>query len=89
MSEQICPNCKGTNVAEIMYGYPSSKFLDDLKKDENKGKYQLGGCCISNDDPAFSCNDCGFLFGNREDEESERRSGKYSNNSQENSIVIF
>ena len=54
-----------------MYGYPSSKFLDDLKKDENKGKYQLGGCCISNDDPAFSCNDCGFLFGNREDEENE------------------
>ena len=52
-----CPNCKGTNVAEIMYGYPSSKFLDELKKDENKGKYQLGGCCISNDDPAFSCND--------------------------------
>ena len=49
----ICPNCKGTNVAEIMYGYPSSKFLDELKKDENKRKYQLGGCCISNDDPAF------------------------------------
>ena len=40
MSEQICPNCKGTNVAEIMYGYPSSKFLDELKKDENKGKFQ-------------------------------------------------
>ena len=71
MSEQICPNCKGTNVAEIMYGYPSSKFLDELKKDENEGKYQLGGCCISNDDPTFSCNDCGFLFGLREDEEME------------------
>ena len=64
-----CPNCNGTNVAEIMYGYPSSEFLEELKKDENKGKYQLGGCCISNDDPAFSCNDCGFQFGNREDEE--------------------
>ena len=71
MEKESCPNCKGTNVAEIMYGYPSSKILDDLKKDENKGKYQLGGCCISNDDPAFSCNDCGFLFGNREDEENE------------------
>ena len=46
--------------AEILY-------LDLLKKDENKGKYQLGGCCISNDDPAFSCNDCGFLFGHREE----------------------
>ena len=67
---KTCPNCKGTNVAEIMYGYPSSEFLDELKKDENKGKYQLGGCCISNDDPAFSCNDCGYLFGNREEEEN-------------------
>ena len=50
-------------------GYPSSQFLDEKKKDENKGKFQLGGCCRSNDDPAFSCNDCGNLFGNREEEE--------------------
>ncbi len=66
---KTCPNCKGTNIAEIMYGLPTQEFLDELKKDENKGKYQLGGCCISNDDPAFSCNDCGFRFGNREDQE--------------------
>ena len=69
MTEKTCPSCNGTNVAEIMYGYPSSQFLDEMKKDENKGKFQLGGCCISNDDPAFSCNDCGNLFGNREEEE--------------------
>ena len=69
MTEKTCPSCNGTNVAEIMYGYPSSQFLDEMKKDENKGKFQLGGCCISNDDPAFSCNDCGSLFGNREEEE--------------------
>ena len=31
MSSITCPNCKGTNVAEIMYGYPRSKVLDDLK----------------------------------------------------------
>ena len=68
---KTCPNCKGTNIAEIIYGYPYSEFLDELKKDENKGKYQLGGCCISNDDPAFSCNDCGFLFGNRKEEEDD------------------
>ena len=65
------PNCKGTNIAEIMYGYPSSEFLDELKKDENKGKYQLGGCCISSDDPAFSCNDCGHMFGYRKHYENE------------------
>ena len=44
---------------------------EDDKKDENKGKFQLGGCCISNDDPAFSCNDCGNLFGIREEEEDD------------------
>ena len=71
MTEKKCPSCEGTNIAEIMYGYPSSEFLDELKKEENKGKYQLGGCCISNDDPAFSCNDCGFQFGNREEEDED------------------
>ena len=52
MTEKTCPDCKGTNVAEIMYGYPSSKFLDELKKDENKGKYQLGGCLLYTSDAA-------------------------------------
>ena len=37
MTEKKCPNCEGTNIAEIMYGYPSSEFLDELKKEENKG----------------------------------------------------
>ena len=69
MTEKTCPNCNGTNVAEIMYGLPTQKFMEELDKEKNKGKYRLGGCCISNDDPAFSCNDCGELFGHREEEE--------------------
>ena len=32
MTEKTCPDCKGTNIAEIMYGYPSSKFLDEFLK---------------------------------------------------------
>ena len=44
---------------------------DGLKKDESKGKYQLGGCCISSDDPAFSCNNCGHMFGYRKHYENE------------------
>ena len=67
--KKICPNCEGTNVAEIMYGLPTQEFMEELDKEQNKDKYQLGGCCISEDDPAFSCNDCGNLFGNREEEE--------------------
>ena len=69
MTERTCPNCNGTNVAEIMYGLPTQEFMEELDKEKNKGKYRLGGCCISNDDPAFSCNDCGCLFGHREEEE--------------------
>ena len=69
MDEKTCPNCEGSNIAEIMYGLPSQEFMAELDKEDNKGKFQLGGCCISNDDPAFSCNDCGFQFGKREDEE--------------------
>ena len=30
---KTCPNCKGTNVAEIMYGLPTQEFLDELKKE--------------------------------------------------------
>ena len=62
-----CPNCKGTNVAEIMYGLPCHEFMEELGKDENKGKYALGGCCVSDNDPKYSCNECGYLFGHRED----------------------
>jgi hypothetical protein len=69
LTEKTCPNCNGTNVAEIMYGLPTQEFMEELDKEKNKGKYRLGGCCISNDDPAFSCNDCGELLGHREEEE--------------------
>ena len=36
-----CPNCKGTNVAEIMYGLPCHEFMEELEKEENEGKYAL------------------------------------------------
>jgi len=69
LQNKQCPSCKGRNIAEIMYGLPTQEFMEELGKDGNKEKYQLGGCCISNNDPKYSCNDCGFLFGNREDED--------------------
>ena len=59
---KTCPNCKGKNIAKIIYGLPSQEFLEELKEDENKGKYELGGCCISENDPEFSCTDCGAVF---------------------------
>ena len=54
MKSITCPNCNGTNIAEIMWGLPSGKFMEEYNKEKNKGKYRLGGCCISNDDPALN-----------------------------------
>ena len=69
MTKKTGPNCNGTNVAEIMYWLPTQEFMKELDKEKNKGKYRLRGCCISYDDPSFSCNDCGELSGHRDEEE--------------------
>ena len=56
--KKICPNCKGTDIAEWVFGLPTQEFLEEWAKDEVKKKFCLGGCCVSNDDPEFHCNDC-------------------------------
>ncbi len=60
--KKVCPNCKRKNIAKLVWGLPSYKFLEEIDKEENKGKYQLRGCCVSNNDPEFYCNDCGEEF---------------------------
>ena len=55
--KQICPRCKGKNIAKLIWGLPSCKFLEEMDKEENKNKYQLRGCIVSGDDPEFYCND--------------------------------
>ena len=60
--KKICPNCKGKNIVIQVWGLPSGKFLEEMNKEENKGKYQLRGCIVSGDDPDYCCNDCGEEF---------------------------
>ena len=62
MSSTICPHCKGKNIVIQVWGLPSDKFLEEMDKEENKGKYQLRGCCVSDNDPDYCCNDCGEEF---------------------------
>ena len=62
MEKQTCPNCKGTNIAQLVWGLPCSEFLEEMEKEKNKNKYQLRGCVVSGDDPEFYCNDCGEEF---------------------------
>ena len=58
----ICPHCKGKNIAIQVWGLPSCDFLEEMDKEENKGKYQLRGCIVSGDAPNYCCNDCGEEF---------------------------
>ncbi|MBR74737.1 MAG: hypothetical protein CL872_07370 [Dehalococcoidaceae bacterium] len=60
----ICHNCKGKNIARFVFGLPSQEFLKEYRKEENQGKFVLGGCCVSNDDPKFVCNDCSYEWRN-------------------------
>jgi len=51
-----CPVCGGSPVARIIWGYPN--FSPQLEDDLKKGKYTLGGCEVSGDDPVWECSQC-------------------------------
>ena len=51
-----CPNCGGSNVAEILYGY--MEIAGEVKRALDEGEAALGGCCIEPDSPHQSCNEC-------------------------------
>ena len=62
-----CPECGGSDVAEIIYGY-IGKPDEELQKKFDKNKVTLGGCCVSDDDPRWECNACGMRWGKRQDD---------------------
>jgi hypothetical protein len=48
-----CPKCNSSKgVREILYGFPAEPI--------DERKYKVGGCCISDNDPTLSCQDCGW-----------------------------
>jgi len=50
-----CPRCGSAKVVAILYGMPSY----DLAEQEKEGKFVLGGCCVTDCDPAWQCIECG------------------------------
>jgi len=54
-----CPLCVSNKVVPIMYGMPSVEMWEESKL----GKFELGGCCISEDSPKWHCQACGHEFG--------------------------
>lgn len=51
-----CPNCGSKNLAKILYGLIAVD--EELEEKIDNGKIKLGGCCVTNYDPKFECNDC-------------------------------
>ena len=51
-----CPQCGSSRIAVILYGMP--EYSPELAKSLKEGKIELGGCCISNDDPKWKCTEC-------------------------------
>ena len=56
MSEKkhICPECKATEIVDIVYGYPTEETLQSWFKKE----IELGGCIIGKKNPHHKCKKC-------------------------------
>ena len=52
-----CPKCRSARIADILYGLPI--FSPELEKELKDGKIELGGCCVTGDDPIWKCTECG------------------------------
>jgi hypothetical protein len=52
----VCPVCQSKSIAEYLYGMPSNS--GKLRKELEEGKTILGGCCITDQDPSFACQEC-------------------------------
>ena len=60
MTKYNCPSCGKKNAAvEIIYGLPLGNILPEMEK---RGEIELGGCCVSGDDPNRACKACGYKW---------------------------
>ena len=64
-----CPKCNKGELLLIVYGYPT-KVAEEAAK---KGDILLGGCCITDNDPAFGCKLCGAKFGGKKELQQYRK----------------
>ena len=58
-----CPECEGTDVVPIVYGFPGP----DLADAQNRGEVELGGCVVTGADPEWRCKVCGHSWPNSGD----------------------
>jgi len=60
-----CPKCDSSSVAEILWGYYTD--VNSLEDALEKKEIVLGGCCVTDNDPKWECNECSHQWGERED----------------------
>ena len=60
-----CPNCGKSSVAEIFWGYPGN--IESMEAAIDRKEIVLGGCCVTDHDPKWECNDCGYRWGERDE----------------------
>jgi predicted RNA-binding Zn-ribbon protein involved in translation (DUF1610 family) len=53
-----CPKCGKKKIAEYLYGMPA--YTESMQKDIDAGKIILGGCMVSDDNPQYKCQACGY-----------------------------
>jgi hypothetical protein len=53
-SRPLCPKCGSRAVVPIIYGYPAPS----LSRKAARGEVSLGGCCIVDGMPDWSCRTC-------------------------------
>ncbi|GAB6174526.1 hypothetical protein JCM15765_40040 [Paradesulfitobacterium aromaticivorans] len=61
MARRICPRCGSRNTATTLRGMPA--WSPELQEKIDKGEVVLGGCCITDCDPSYHCNECKNDFG--------------------------
>jgi hypothetical protein len=54
----VCPSCGKGPVVDIIYGYITEGFDGKPGKD-----FVMGGCCVTDNDPAYHCIACDYEFG--------------------------
>jgi hypothetical protein len=51
-----CSSCKSKNIIPIEYGLPGPEMVRAAEKKE----IYIGGCLISDSNPEWHCNNCGY-----------------------------
>ncbi len=69
LNKKICPNCNSINNCKIFYGYPGD--MEEYLKLVAEKKIYPGGCCITNNDPMWHCNDCESNWGQLDSDKTD------------------